>query len=200
MAYMSRTDQHEELNASVQSCQRCGLYKNATQGVVGDGSLTAKILVIGEQPGDKEDLEGKPFVGPAGWLFDRILKEAGIPRSSVYVTNAVKHFKWKRVGKRRIHLKPNAQEIEACNIWLESEVNLIQPRLIVCMGSTALRATLGFSAAIKNYRGRFFESRWHRKTYATVHPSSILRLPEKSDRDRALAEMIDEFKKLKREI
>ncbi len=160
---------------SVQRCKGCDLYRHATQAVAGEGPRTARIVMIGEQPGDKEDLSGKPFVGPAGKLLDGALSDAGIARSDVYVTNAVKHFKFELRGKRRIHKKPGSTEIDACYPWLEAEIFAIHPALIVCLGATAARAVIGRKHELLKERGKFFEHPLAKSVTATVHPSSILR-------------------------
>jgi uracil-DNA glycosylase family protein len=164
-----------QLQAAVQRCQGCDLYRMATQAVMGEGPAAARIVMVGEQPGDKEDVAGRPFVGPAGALLDRALEEAGIARSDVYLTNAVKHFKFEERGKRRIHKKPTDSEVEACKPWLNAELVLIHPKLIVCLGATAARAVIGKEHRLQQERGRFFEHPLAASVTATVHPSSILR-------------------------
>jgi uracil-DNA glycosylase family protein len=167
-------------------CKACDLYKRGTQTVFGEGPKRAKIMFVGEQPGDAEDLAGHPFVGPAGKLLDRALEEAGIDRRVVYVTNVVKHFKWEPRGKRRIHAKPNSGEISACRPWLETEIALLQPRMLVCLGATAAQALLGKTFKVSQRRGEILESPLAPIVTATVHPSSILRAP---DDDARRAEM-----------
>src|SRR5574340_1833856 len=157
------------------SCRGCDLYKRATQTVFGEGTRGARIVFVGEQPGDQEDLSGKPFVGPAGRLLDRALEEAGIDRADAYVTNVVKHFKWEPRGKRRIHKKPNAAEIFACRPWLDAEIALVKPRAIVCLAATAAQALLGRTFKVTAHRGKFVASPLAPLVLATVHPSSILR-------------------------
>jgi len=156
-------------------CRACDLYKHATQTVFGEGPATATMMLIGEQPGDAEDLSGHPFVGPAGHLLDRALAEAGIDRRAVYLTNAVKHFKFEPRGKRRIHKKPRVSEIAACRPWLDAEIGLVKPRVIVCLGATAAQALLGASFKVTTHRGIFMPSTLAPRVMATVHPSSILR-------------------------
>jgi uracil-DNA glycosylase family protein len=156
-------------------CRACDLYKHATQTVFGEGPATATMMLIGEQPGDAEDLSGHPFVGPAGHLLDRALAEAGIDRRAVYLTNAVKHFKFEPRGKRRIHKKPRVSEIAACRPWLDAEIGLVKPRVIVCLGATAAQALLGTSFKVTTHRGIFMPSTLAPRVMATVHPSSILR-------------------------
>jgi uracil-DNA glycosylase len=173
-----------QLRAAVQACKGCPLYRNATQAVFGEGSSNARVVMVGEQPGDKEDLAGKPFVGTAGALLDRALEEAGIDRSDVYITNAVKHFKFEERGKRRIHKKPSSTEIAACRPWLAAELAVIRPEIIVCLGATAAQALIGKQHRVLKDRGRFFEHPMAKSVTATVHPSAILRAPD-ADRRRA---------------
>ena len=162
------------LRESARKCRACPLWKLGTQTVFGEGKHRARVLFVGEQPGDKEDLEGRPFVGPAGALFDKSLPEAGIDRRDVYVTNAVKHFKWEPRGKRRIHKKPNAMEIAACRPWLDAEIEAVRPEVIACLGATAAQALLGKQFRVTKSRGEIIESQG-KVMLATVHPSSILR-------------------------
>jgi DNA polymerase len=157
-------------------------------------------MFVGEQPGDQEDLAGKPFVGPAGRLLDRALEEAGIDRQQVYVTNAVKHFKWEPSGKKRLHKKPSAREIAACRPWLEAEMESLKPRIIVCLGSTALLSILGREAAVMQDRGKFFAGPEGRKVFVTVHPSMLLRIPDESRRRREFAKFVHELKRMQRGI
>jgi DNA polymerase len=164
------------------TCRGCDLYERATQTVFGEGPARAEIMLIGEQPGDREDREGHPFVGPAGQLLDRALEAAGIDRTSVYVTNAVKHFKFEPRGKRRIHKKPNAEEIRACNPWLEAELEAVAPKVVVCLGATAAQAVIGRAFKVTQHRGEFVETPIEALVTATVHPSSILRSPDDSTR------------------
>ena len=168
----------DRLRAAAAGCQACDLYRHATQTVFGQGRDGSRLMLLGEQPGDKEDLAGQPFVGPAGQLLDRALVEAGIDRNQVYVTNVVKHFKWTPRGKRRIHQKPNAEEIGACRPWLEAEIDVVRPALLACLGATAAQALFGPAFRVTKERGviRDFEAGSHRLLVtATVHPSSILR-------------------------
>ncbi len=171
-----------ELAEKAKNCRNCDLWRNATQTVFGEGSSRPRIMLIGEQPGDEEDKQGRPFVGPAGRLLDRLLTEAGIDRKKVYVTNAVKHFKWEPRGKRRIHKKPNAREIEACRPWLDAEIADLRPSVIVCLGATAAQALLGPAFRVTQHRGEFVESPLAPHVMATVHPSSILRAPDEKTR------------------
>ena len=163
-------------------CRACRLYKTGTQTVFGEGPARPTLMMVGEQPGDAEDLAGHPFVGPAGKLLDRALAEAGIDRARVYLTNVVKHFKWEPRGKRRIHKKPNAAEIAACRPWLETEIALTKPHVIVCLGATAAQALLGRAFKVSQHRGTFVPSTLAPRVMATVHPSSILRAPDEETR------------------
>jgi uracil-DNA glycosylase family protein len=172
------------LRTAAKACTACHLYKHATQTVFGEGPKGATLMLLGEQPGDQEDLAGKPFVGPAGKILDRGLEEAGIDRTEVYVTNTVKHFKWEPRGKRRIHKKPNSREIAACRPWLEAELRAVQPDVLVCMGATAAQAVFGPKFRVTRERGRVLESPLAAKVVATVHPSSLLRQPDEESRER----------------
>jgi uracil-DNA glycosylase len=174
----------KELDAGIVRCRGCPLWERATQAVCGEGGAKAKVMLVGEQPGDQEDLTGKPFVGPAGRVLDEALEKAGVDRKEVYVTNAVKHFSWEPRGKRRMHKTPAQQEVAACLDWLLGEIRLVAPRLIVCLGGTAVRALLGPKVKVLVNRGKFFDSEWGPKILVTVHPSSILRVPPE---DRAQA-------------
>jgi DNA polymerase len=177
-------------------CKGCELWKRSTQTVFGEGARRAEVLFVGEQPGNEEDLSGKPFVGPAGRLLDDALKEAGIDRTQTYVTNVVKHFKWEPRGKRRIHKKPNAGEIAACRPWLEAEISLIKPKVIVCLGATAAQSLLGPKFRVSKQRGQFIESTLAPYILATVHPSSILRAPDDETRHVEKRRFIDDLKKV----
>jgi DNA polymerase len=170
------------LRAAAAGCRACDLWERGTQTVFGEGRPGARVILVGEQPGDREDLEGRPFVGPAGRLLDVCLERAGIDRADAYVTNVVKHFKWEPRGKRRIHQKPNATEIGACRPWLDAEVALIRPRVLVCLGATAAQALLGRSFRVTQNRGKFVVSPLAPYVTATVHPSSILRAPDDATR------------------
>ncbi len=176
-------------------CTACPLYKNATQTVFGEGPRNASMMLVGEQPGDSEDVSGKPFVGPAGKIMDRALQQAGISRREVYVTNTVKHFKWEPRGKRRIHQKPNSRDIAACKPWLEAELRLVNPDLVVCLGATAAQAFLGSSFRVTKERGRVLSSPLAPKIIATVHPSSLLRQPDEESREREYALFVADLKK-----
>ena len=186
----------EEVRDEAKSCKACGLWKNATQTVFGEGGGAApKVMFVGEQPGDQEDISGKPFVGPAGKLLDKALEEAGIDRRKVYVTNAVKHFKWEPRGKRRIHKKPNATEIAACRRWLDAEFALIKPKVIVCLGATAAQALLGKDFRVTQHRGERLQSPLAPVVMATVHPSSILRAPDDETRHEEMRRFVADLKK-----
>ena len=173
-----------EVRRAASECTACHLYKRATQTVFGEGPKDAAIMLVGEQPGDYEDQESKPFVGPAGKIMDQALEEAGIDRKEVYVTNAVKHFKWEARGKRRIHQKPNSREIAACRPWLEAELRLIKPKLLVCLGATAAQTVFGPSFRVTRERGKVLSSKLAPRALATVHPSSLLRQPDEESRQR----------------
>ena len=188
----------EDLKEAAQDCHNCDLWKRGTQTVFGEGGPRAKIMFVGEQPGDQEDLEGKPFIGPAGKLLDKILAEVGIDRKKVYVTNAVKHFKWEPRGKRRIHKKPNAAEIVACRPWLDAEIATLQPEVIVLLGATAAQALLGRNFRVTQHRGEFLKSPLAPHVMATVHPSSILRAPDEETRHEELKRFAADMKKIAR--
>jgi uracil-DNA glycosylase family protein len=177
-------------------CKACDLYKGGTQTVFGEGPKRARIMLVGEQPGDAEDIAGHPFVGPAGKLLDRALEQAGIDRGTVYVTNVVKHFKWEPRGKRRIHAKPNAGEISACRPWLETEIALVRPHALVCLGATAAQALLGKSFKVSRQRGEFVDSSLAELVIATVHPSSILRAQDDETRQEEMRRFVADLKKL----
>ena len=181
-------------------CQGCALYRNATQAVFGEGSAKARIVMVGEQPGDKEDLAGKPFVRPAGGMLDRALEEAGIDRSDVYITNSVKHFKFEERGKRRIHKKPSRAEIVACRPWLEAELALIRPEIIVCLGATAAQAVIGKEHRVLKDRGRFFDHPMAKSATATVHPSAILRAPDPDRRRSDYEAFVKDLKGVRRRL
>ena len=178
------------LRESASGCRACELWKLGTQTVFGEGSRAAEIVLVGEQPGDREDLEGKPFVGPAGRLLDSALEEAGIDRSRSYVTNVVKHFKWTGKGKRRIHQKPNAKEVAACRPWLDAELEVVEPKVLVALGATAAQALLGSQFRLTRHRGQELESDLAPAVFATVHPASILRAADDESRRRAYADFV----------
>ena len=184
----------DALRAEAASCTRCDLYANATQTVFGEGPASADVMLVGEQPGDKEDLAGEPFVGPAGRLLDEALVAAGIDRDRVYVTNAVKHFKWEPRGKRRIHKTPNRSEVLACAYWFDRELAIVSPRIVVALGGTAAKSLLGPRVQVTKVRGQFLE--WDREPLVTVtvHPSSILRAPDDVSRASAKAAFVADLK------
>ena len=186
----------EKLRQAAATCTACELYKRATHTVFGEGSAQAAIVLLGEQPGHEEDLAGRPFVGPAGRLLDKALAEAGIDRRQTYVTNVVKHFKWEPRGKRRIHAKPNAQEIRACRPWLEAEIAVVKPDVIVCLGATAAQSLLGASFRVSQRRGEVVPSPLAPKIIASVHPSSILRAPDDESRRVETRRFVDDLKKV----
>jgi uracil-DNA glycosylase family protein len=188
------------LREDAAGCEACDLWKRGTQTVFGEGKQSSTVMFIGEQPGDKEDLTGRPFVGPAGALLDRALEEAGIDRTKVYVTNVVKHFKWEPRGKRRIHKKPNAVEIAACRPWLDAEISVVKPKAIVCLGSTAAQAVIGPKFRVSIQRGQFVKSPLAPLVTATVHPSSILRAPSDEARHMETKRFIDDLKKIRAAI
>lgn len=181
-------------------CKACDLWKRGTQTVFGEGEPNSKVMFVGEVPGDQEDRAGKPFVGPAGNLLDKALIEAGIDRSKVYVTNAVKHFNWEPRGKRRIHKKPNAAEIAACRPWLDAEIARLRPKVIVCLGATAAQALLGKTFRVTQHRGEFIESALAPYMAATVHPSSILRAPDDATRQEEMQRFVMDLKKIAKVI
>jgi uracil-DNA glycosylase family protein len=187
-----------KLREAAADCKACDLHKTGTQTVFGEGTRSAEVMFVGEQPGDYEDRAGRPFVGPAGKLLDKALEEAGIDRSTVYVTNVVKHFKWEPRGKRRIHSKPNAHEIGACRPWLEAEIALVKPKAIVCLGATAAQALLGRTFRVSKQRGEFVRSALAEYVIATVHPSSILRAPDDESRWLEMQRFIEDLKKVAR--
>jgi DNA polymerase len=182
------------MREAAKDCEACHLYKRATQTVFGEGPKDAPMMLVGEQPGDYEDVAGKPFVGPAGKIMDRALEDAGIDRSEVYVTNAVKHFKWEPRGKRRIHQKPNSREIAACRPWLEAELRLVKPKLLVCLGATASQAVFGPSFRVTRERGKVLSSKFAPRVLATVHPSALLRQPDEEGREREYKRFVSDLR------
>jgi DNA polymerase len=190
----------EKVRAAAKDCQACDLWRLGTQTVFGEGRPRANLMLVGEQPGDAEDLAGHPFVGPAGKLLNRALQDAGIDRADVYVTNVVKHFKWEPRGKRRIHKKPNAREIAACRPWLDIEIALVKPRAIVCLGATAAQSLLGRQFRVTADRGAFVTSPLAPLVMATVHPSSILRAPDDETRRDELKRFTADLRKVARAL
>ena len=188
------------LRDAAQRCQGCGLYAFATQTVFGEGPRDAEVMLVGEQPGDREDVAGEPFVGPAGQLLDRALVDAGIDRETVYITNMVKHFKWKRTahvpGKRRLHDKPNQYEVTACRPWLEAEIGNVKPKIVVCLGSTAAQGLIGKAFRVTKQRGEFFASELAPFVTATIHPSAILRAPDDVSREHEFAEFVADLRRV----
>jgi uracil-DNA glycosylase len=185
----------DALTEAAKSCTACPLHLTGTQTVFGAGPKRARAMLVGEQPGDQEDRAGAPFVGPAGRLLDRALEDAGIARDDAYVTNAVKHFKWVPRGKRRIHSKPSAMEIQACHPWLEEEIRVIAPTVIVCLGATAAQALLGKAFRVTKQRGEFVPSNLAPRVLATVHPSALLRAPDDETRRAEYARFVEDLRK-----
>ena len=190
----------EQLKEAAASCQGCDLWKEATQTVFGEGEYHARVMLVGEQPGDQEDLQGRPFVGPAGHLLDQALEEAGIDRRKVYLTNAVKHFRWTRRGKRRLHEKPNASQVRACRPWLEAEIEVVRPRIMVLLGATAAQSVMGPDFRVSKQRGEVLASPFGVPVVATVHPSSILRATDEESRDVALSSFVADLKVAARHV
>ena len=190
----------ESLHAAARSCEGCDLYKNATQTVFGEGAEHANILLVGEQPGDMEDRQGHPFVGPAGRMLDKALAEARISRDEVYITNAVKHFRWIQRGKRRLHQKPAVRQIMACKPWLEAEMESIHPKLVVCLGATAAHSILGRVVPIGQARGKFFNGQRGETVFITIHPSAIFRQREKSEREQEYRRFVADMRLVERKL
>jgi uracil-DNA glycosylase len=186
-----------KVRAAAKDCKACDLWRLGTQTVFGEGSRTARVMLVGEQPGDQEDLAGRPFVGPAGRELDKALAQAGFERSEIYVTNVVKHFKWEPRGKRRIHKKPNATEVSACRPWLETEIALVKPRALVCLGATAAQALLGRGFKVSERRGDRVDSPLAPIVSATVHPSSILRAPDDTSRQEERKRFVRDLKRIR---
>src|ERR1700704_687952 len=184
----------KELREAAAACRACDLWENATQTVFGEGAARARMMLVGEQPGDKEDIEGKPFVGPAGRILDQALEAAGIDRSRVYVTNAVKHFRFTRRGRRRLHEKPNAQQVRACRPWLEAELAVVKPHIVVLLGATAAQSVMGLAFRVSRQRGEVMPSPLGVPVLATVHPSSILRATDDASRKAALESFIADLR------
>jgi uracil-DNA glycosylase family protein len=182
------------LREAAAGCRACPLWRTGTQTVFGEGRKVSRLVLVGEQPGDQEDLAGRPFVGPAGRLLNEALEEAGLARADTYLTNAVKHFKWEPRGKRRIHQRPSTSEIAACRPWLEAELEVVQPHVLVCLGAVAAQALLGRGVRVTKDRGRRLESELAAVTFVTVHPSSILRAPDEQSRRRERALFVDDLR------
>ena len=198
--FLPRTHSLKSLARAARECQGCDLYVRATQTVFGEGPRDAEVCFVGEQPGDQEDLAGRPFVGPAGRVLDQALEEAGMRRDQVYVTNAVKHFKFTMQGKRRLHKKPDSREMSACRPWLEAELEAINPLVLVCLGATAAQSLLGRDFRITKQRGELIASDWAPHVIATYHPSAILRAPEKSQRDQMRTLFTADLRKVAEQI
>jgi len=198
--FLPRKRTLKTLREAARSCKGCDLYKNATQTVFGEGPETANVVFIGEQPGDQEDRQGHPFVGPAGRLLDKALAEARIPREQVYVTNAVKPFKWIWRGKRRLHQKPAIRQVTACRPWLEAELGVVGPKIVVCMGATAAQSVLSKPVLITKARGKFIESDSDRSIFITIHPSAIYRHREKEEQDKEYRRFVSEIKQVQRRL
>jgi uracil-DNA glycosylase len=193
-AYVPEPPTLPRLREAAAGCRGCHLFENATQTVFGEGARAAGVMLVGEQPGDQEDLAGKPFVGPAGRLLDQALEEAGIDRRQAYVTNVVKHFKWQPRGKRRIHQKPNWTEMAACRPWLDAELEVVEPDVVVCLGATAAQALIGRDFRVSRQRGELVDSPLARYVLATVHPSSILRQRDDASRETEYAAFVEDLR------
>ncbi len=199
--FVPRTTSIRTLSAAAHECRGCDLYKSATQVVFGAGPVKARVVFVGEQPGDQEDRQGAPFVGPAGAMLDKALEDAGIPRDDVYVTNAVKHFKWEPRGKRRIHKKPRASEVKACRPWLEAELRAVKPEIVVCLGATAAQSVLGTQFKLMQNRGKVIEPTGPKgpalavqHVVATIHPSAVLRAPDSEGRRQAYESLVADLR------
>ena len=190
----------KQLREDARACQDCPLWANATQTVFGAGDPHARVMLVGEQPGDAEDKKGLPFVGPAGRLLDRALEAAGVDREHIYVTNAVKHFKWQLRGKRRLHKTPAQREIDACHQWLEREIAAIRPQVIVALGATAARAVIGKQFRVSVQRGQFVESPLAPHVFATLHPSALLRLQDEAEKEAAFGELVADLKLIRKAL
>jgi DNA polymerase len=196
----ARRKQLAQIRDKAAVCRRCDLWKRGTQTVFGEGPATARLMFVGEQPGDQEDLAGEPFVGPAGQLLREALVEAGLDPAEVYLTNAVKHFKWEARGKRRIHERPNREEVLACRMWLDEEIENVQPKMIVALGATAAGTVLGSKPKVTRDRGKFFPSTLAPLVSLTVHPSSILRAPDSAARKEARSQFVKDLKTFARKL
>jgi len=198
--FLPRKRTLKTLREASRYCKGCDLYKNATQTVFGEGPAGANVMFVGEQPGDQEDRQGRPFVGPAGRLLNKALAETGIPRDQVYVTNAVKHFKWIWRGKRRLHQKPSIRQVMACRPWLEAELEVVQPKIVVCLGATAAQSVLARPVLITKARGKFIESVSDRIIFITIHPSAIYRHREKEEQEKEYRRFVSEMKQVQRKL
>jgi DNA polymerase len=194
------TESLKRLREAAKRCQDCPLWANATQTVFGAGDAHAAVMLVGEQPGDEEDRQGQPFVGPAGRLLDRALEAAKIDRAHVYITNAVKHFKWEPRGKRRLHKTPAQREIDACHQWLEGEIRAIQPKVIVCLGATAAKALFGPAFKVSTMRGRLIETPHAPRAFATFHPSALLRLRDAEEKEAAFETLVSDLSLIKQAL
>ncbi|HYD55649.1 MAG TPA: UdgX family uracil-DNA binding protein [Burkholderiales bacterium] len=190
----------QQLREEARRCQDCPLWANATQTVFGEGDPHARVMLVGEQPGDAEDRKGHPFVGPAGKLLDRALEAAGVEREQLYVTNAVKHFKWQLRGKRRLHKTPAQREIDACHQWLEGEIATIKPTVIVCLGATAAKAVIGPQFKVSTMRGQFVESPLAPRVFATFHPSALLRVQDEAEKKRAFDQLVGDLSLIRKAL
>jgi DNA polymerase len=189
-----------EIRRLAESCKRCDLWRTGTQTVFGEGSVNADVMFVGEQPGDAEDVQGRPFVGPAGRVLHEALAEAGLSEISAYVTNAVKHFKWEPRGKRRLHMRPNMAELLACRFWLEEEIANVQPKVLVVLGATAARVVLGPSVRVLRDRGRWLPSAWGPEVLVTAHPSSVLRAQDAESREKGMNELIADLRQVSKHL
>ena len=198
--FLSRKRTLKTLREAARCCKGCDLYKNATQTVFGEGPARANVIFVGEQPGDQEDRQGHPFVGPAGRLLDKALAEAHIPRGQVYVTNAVKHFKWIWRGKRRLHQRPSIGQVMACRPWLKAELEVVKPKIVVCLGATAAQSVLARPVLITKERGKFIAADSDHIIFITIHPSAIYRHREKAEQEKEYRRFVSEIKRVQREL
>ena len=198
--FIPDTQELDQLAAASQFCEGCTLYRDATQTVFGRGPESARVMFVGEQPGDQEDIAGEPFVGPAGQLLSKTFEEVGIERSDAYITNVVKHFKWEPRGKRRLHKKPSVREMNACKPWLESEIEVVSPEVLVCLGATAAQSLIGRDFRITKQRGEWLATEWSDRTIATYHPSALLRAPDDESRERMMAAFREDLEKVREAI
>ena len=196
--YLPDARSKKALEAAVQACRGCWLYRRATRAVFGEGRQRARLMLVGEMPGNDEDLAGRPFVGPAGRVLDRALADAGIERDDAYVTNVVKHFKWEQRGKRRLHKRPTSEEVAACRPWFDAELDLIRPEVLVCLGATAAKALLGAGFRVTRQHGEFVEAAFAPQVTATGHPSAILRARDGATRERLMRELVEDLGKVAR--